>query len=210
MVLRGFVEMRRPSLLPAVFAGLLFWLGACAGATPYQAAVESTYGYKSQQIETDRWSVTFAGNSLTQRETVETYLLYRAAELTDQQGFDHFKVVTRETEASRRVIQTGFSYDPYYDGFACRYRFYGRAGLLRRDPFLRHRRLAFRRYDPFYDPFFDPFLEPGYDVHEIIRYEASAEIVMGRGEAPGDEAYFSADEVLANLAGQIIRPDPAI
>ena len=33
----------------------------------------------------DRWKVSFSGNSLTDRNTVETYLLYRAAELTDQQ-----------------------------------------------------------------------------------------------------------------------------
>ncbi len=191
-----------PRLLAACAA--LALLGACAIATPYQPAGDQAYGYSSQQIENDRWKVAFAGNSLTDRETVETYLLYRAAELTHQQGFDHFKVVTRATEASRRLVQTGFGYEPFYDGFACQYRFYGRAGMIRHDPF-RHRygRLGWRSYDPFYDPFYDR----DFEVREIIRYVADAEIILGHGTAPDDDIYFDADEVLANLSGSIIRPD---
>jgi hypothetical protein len=42
----------------------------------------SSRGYSEQQIENNRFRVQFAGNSLTDRKTVETYLLYRAAELT--------------------------------------------------------------------------------------------------------------------------------
>ncbi|MCR9194047.1 MAG: hypothetical protein NXH88_04895, partial [Hyphomonas sp.] len=60
----------------------LAFLGACATATPYQAALEGQKGYANQQIESNRWQISFAGNSLTDRQTVETYLLYRAAELT--------------------------------------------------------------------------------------------------------------------------------
>jgi hypothetical protein len=41
--------------------------------------------------------VTFAGNSATSRQTVEDYLLYRAAELTVQTGHDWFQVVDRDT-----------------------------------------------------------------------------------------------------------------
>ncbi|MEL6323521.1 MAG: hypothetical protein AAFQ84_04755, partial [Pseudomonadota bacterium] len=87
----------------------LFVLGACATATPYQPAVNSDGGYVDQQIETNRWAVSFAGNSLTDRQTVETYLLYRAAELTSQNGFDYFEVIARDTEVESRFIATGFS-----------------------------------------------------------------------------------------------------
>jgi hypothetical protein len=76
-------------------------LSACATPTPYAPAAptrSATNGYSEQRIEPARWRVNFSGNSLTSRETVETYLLYRAAELTLQQGHDWFSVVTRDTE----------------------------------------------------------------------------------------------------------------
>ena len=110
---------------PALAA--LALLGACATATPYQAAQNSNSGYAEQQIETNRWTVSFSGNSLTDRQTVETYLLYRAAELTSQQGFDHFRVVKRETEADTRYVQTGYN-DPFYSNFYCDYAYYSPRG----------------------------------------------------------------------------------
>ena len=65
----------------AALAGLVL-LGACATATPYQAASTSDRGFSEQKIEDNRFQVQFAGNSLTDRKTVETYLLYRGR--TDQ------------------------------------------------------------------------------------------------------------------------------
>ena len=35
---------------------------------------------------------------MTSRETVETYLLYRAAQLTVERGFDWFEMADRNTE----------------------------------------------------------------------------------------------------------------
>ena len=53
--------------LPLSLTALLV-LGACATATPYQAATESgARGYSEQQVESNRWQVSFAGNSLTDR-----------------------------------------------------------------------------------------------------------------------------------------------
>ena len=50
-------------------------LGACATATPYQAALDGDRGYSEMKIEDNRFQVEFSGNSLTDRKTVETYLL---------------------------------------------------------------------------------------------------------------------------------------
>ena len=164
-------------------------LAACSTTTPYQAAQDGKRGYSSQQIETDRWRVSFNGNSLTDRETVETYLLYRAAELTDQEGYDYFRVVQRDTDAERRLVETGLGH-PYYSSFYCNYRFYHPA------------RFGYRG-----SRYYDPFWGSGYDVREVVRYEAVAEIKLGRGEKPDDAAYFDADEVLMNLSGRIQRPE---
>ena len=59
--------MKNTYLIPALAA--LAALGACATATPYQAANTSDRGYSDQQVETNRWLVSFAGNSLTDRQT---------------------------------------------------------------------------------------------------------------------------------------------
>ena len=74
-------------------------LSACATQTPYQPASADRYGFSEQRIETNRIRITFRGNALTDRETVETYLLYRAAEVTIASGQDYFIVADRGTDA---------------------------------------------------------------------------------------------------------------
>ena len=77
-------------------------LSACETATPYQPITAqkatSSGGYNEQQIEANRWKVEFSGNSLTSRQTVERYLLFRSAQLTLAQGFDWFQAVDRHRE----------------------------------------------------------------------------------------------------------------
>lgn len=166
-------------------------IAACSSATAYRPAMDSRYGYTEQQIESDRWKVQFSGNSLTKRQTVELYLLYRLAELTDQNGFDYFKVVTRETDERKRTISVGspFSYN---------YRLYSRSGLVYAAPY----RFCRACYNPFWDH--------EQETRDIIRYEADAEIIMGHGPAPEGEDYFDAEDVLMNLAGQITLAEPAL
>ncbi len=95
----------------AAAASLALALAACAASpTPYQI-VDDDGGYSDQQIESDRYRVTFEGNRATPRETVENYALYRAAELTLEQGFDYFRVVSKEVEpviGAVRGVSPGF------------------------------------------------------------------------------------------------------
>jgi hypothetical protein len=43
-----------------------------------------------------------------------------------------------------------------------------------------------------------------YDVRQVDRYEASAEIIMGRGPKPaGDPNAFDAREVIANIGPRV-------
>jgi hypothetical protein len=92
----------------AVVAGLAMIgiLAGCGQPTPYQPAADG-YGYSEQQIEDNRYRVSFAGNDLTSADTVQNYLLYRAAELTLDRGYDYFTVVARNLDRSTAYWGTG-------------------------------------------------------------------------------------------------------
>ncbi len=68
-------------------------------------------------IEANRYMVSFAGNTHTARDTVERYLLYRAAELTVQHGFDYFILADRDTDRRTRTYATPGAFG---GGFRCR------------------------------------------------------------------------------------------
>ena len=77
-------------LKAALLGASLVVLSACATTTPYQEASKpgAFDGYTQTIIENDRARVTFAGNSLTERETVENYLfclLYTSPSPRDRQ-----------------------------------------------------------------------------------------------------------------------------
>lgn len=88
-----------------VVAALL--LSACASTAPYQP-LDDGVGYSEQKLEANRYRVSFAGNSATPRETVENYLLYRAAELTLNNGYDGFTLAARDTQAQSRSSGPSF------------------------------------------------------------------------------------------------------
>ena len=79
-------------------------LGGCITTTPYQPMHEGE-GYAEQRIESNRYRVHFAGNESTPRQTVETYLLYRAAELTIANGDDYFIVADQDTQSQTSYYQ---------------------------------------------------------------------------------------------------------
>ena len=72
---------------------LLIALGIAACSTPYQATFLSG-GYSEKQLEADVWRVEFDGNGFTTQETVQTYWLYRSAQLTLDKGYDGFEIVS--------------------------------------------------------------------------------------------------------------------
>jgi len=101
---------------------LVLALAACATATPY-APVDGRFGYGEQKLESNRYRVWFAGNSATKRETVENYVLYRAAELTLDGGYDYFVLSERTTDDDTRQHGHGVSFG--FGGF----RFGHRSGI---------------------------------------------------------------------------------
>jgi hypothetical protein len=82
---------------------------ARAETTPYQPSAVSRahFGYAETQTDANRVRVSFSGNTETSRETVETYLLFRAAELTLQGGYDYFVVADHNVEANTQYAAAG-------------------------------------------------------------------------------------------------------
>ena len=175
----------KPVLL-AVTAALA--LSACATATPYGPAGQgSRYGYSDMRVDDTHFRISFAGNSVTTREQVEMALLLRAAEVTLESGHDWFATVNRATDRDVRYVG---SPDPFY----------------------------YDRYSPFWGPswryyrrgLWSPWDRWGgmndFDVRQIDRYEATSEIVIGRGRKPAnDPNAFDAREVIANLGPRVAR-----
>lgn len=175
--------MKRLVLIAAA-AGLTL-LSACATPTPYQAAMPGggyQTGYSDMRIEDDRYRISFSGNDLTSRQTVENYMLYHAAELTLNSGYDWFEVVHRDTDTRTRTVSTPD--DPFWGGMS--WRFYGR-----------------RAWGPWGMGFDD------WDSVQYTRYQASAEILMHKGQKADASNAYDAHAVKANLEGQIVRPAPA-
>ena len=162
-------------------------LAACATSTPYTAAdAGSGYGFTDQKIEDDRFRITFRGNSQTSRDAVETYLLLRAAELTLENGYDHFVVVEDETDKTTTYSGTagpGFGPGLGYYG-------YGR---------------AFPYYGWGY-PWGAGFAND-VNIRPRDRYTAIAYVVLGRGDKPaGELAAYDARQVAANLRQSVVQP----
>jgi len=182
----------------ALLASAMLVVAGCATETPYRPATGSGFeraGYSDRMIEPDRFMVSFAGNSYTSRDTVERYLLYRAAELTVQQGFDYFILADRNTDKRTRTYTTpSFAGGPYgYGYWGPTWRYRGRG-------------FGWRTWDPFWG---DPFWDRSVDINTVDKYEASAEIVLGHGPKPANNVRaFDAREVMRNLGPTIATPKP--
>ncbi|MBU6318462.1 MAG: hypothetical protein KGS00_02315 [Alphaproteobacteria bacterium] len=165
--------------LAVVLSLASFLISGCAyGPTPYQPGERQ--GYSDVRLEANRFRVSFRGNSLTDRETVELYLLVRAAELTVENGFDTFSIVERETDRQTRLasISTGF------DGRFSYVYFHPRFGWV-------------AAHDPFWS---------SAQIDQVTRFEATAEIVMSKGPKGEDINAFDARDVLSNLTSRVVRP----
>ena len=170
--------------------GMALLLAACATATPYgPAGAQGGYGFSDQQLDESRFRITFRGNSSTARETVENSLLYRAAELTVERGFDYFVVVENDTERDTRYSSSAAFYGRYGYGY----------------PFYRSR-FAFPYYAYGFGWGGSPYNQY---TREINRYTAIAFVSMHNGEKPDDvPGAFTAREVLKNLGPVVLGPAP--
>jgi len=185
----------------AIGVAMLSTISACMTATPYQpyepeltAGVHG--GFSEQRISPDRFQVKFHGNEMTSRDRVEGYMLYRAAELTVQNGYDWFSMVDRHTEHD---VQTYVVPDPLYRPWYGTYYGYWRPHWRYYQPGM--------GWDTWHPEYGGPFWADRVDVRSMESFEAEAEIVLGKGPLPSGQMHaFEARRVLADLGPNIVLP----
>jgi hypothetical protein len=156
------------------------FLTACAAEPPYfgPAGPDHPTGYTDQQIDQNRFRVSYSGSSSTPRVTVENFLLLRAAEVAQQAGYPYFAFDTRDTKTKTSYFST-FTGWPGWGG-------YGRYG-----------------WSGWGSPSFGDS-----ETRPITRYEAYAEIILltdAQGKA--DPHALDAKSVIAHL-GPLAAPPP--
>lgn len=185
---------KKSVLLAAAAAGTLAVAG-CTTETAYAPATGHGYarqGYSDHQIEPNRFEVSFSGNEVTSRDTVERYLLFRAAQLTLQNGDDYFILTNRDTDKHTDTYAEPEPFGPGpwgYWGVSWRYYRHG---------------FGWGAWDPFWGR---PYWDRDIDIRTVERYEAHAEIVTGKGPKPAGNVHaFDAHRVIESLGPTIKTP----
>ena len=185
----------------APVSSLALLVAACTTATPYQPYLPEGAsgvhgGYSDRQISPDRYLVRFHGNELTSRDRVEGYLLYRAAELTVQNGYDWFTMVERHTEHdSRTYVRPDPLYRPWYgpgyDYWRPDWHYYRRS----------------HGWGYWHPGLGDPFWADHLDMTTVESFEATAELVMHKAPPPATgQRAFDARKIMTDLGPTIQLP----
>ena len=102
----------------AVFA---IFLTGCVTAvgTSFGPADAKGFGYEDMRIEENRYRVVFRGDGATPPGIVESFALRRAAELTVENGYDWFRIVSQNLSGDERGgvgVGAGFGTGSYGRG----------------------------------------------------------------------------------------------
>jgi len=163
-------------------------LAGCMTPTPYAPRTEGQQtGYTDRALTQNRYRITFTGNTATPRETVESYLLLRAAEVTRAAGFANFVFDTRNTKANHSIQTVPYGPPgPYGGGWGG----WGRGG-------------GFGYWGGWGFPY-----DPMVDVVVRTNYEAYAEIVLlTPDQAAKEPRAMNANDVIAHI-GPEAAPKP--
>ena len=75
---------------------------ATAVGTPYQPVDRQGFGFAETRIESDRYRIVFSGDGATSATEVEDFALLRAAEIAIANGYEWFRVVSKDVSAEKR------------------------------------------------------------------------------------------------------------
>ncbi len=182
--------MRSPALKFVVLLCAAFAVVSCVTPGLYQRADvrAGRAGYAETRLSDVAWRVEFVGDDFTSRETVETYLLYRSAELTVESGYDWFALSIPNISEETEIIVEARPSDLYR---------------------ARYWHPTWRRRSRFFWSDLDPVGPIPREPREperfsSVHYSASADIRLGRGAMPAGA--FDARQTLTQLAPSIERP----
>src|SRR5215469_6355182 len=180
---RGMMAANLRLRVTAALAGAAAFLTACASEPAYFGPLSQGHstGYTDQQIDQNRFRVTYQGNSATPRETVEDFLVLRSAQIAVQAGYPYFMFDTRDTKAKTMYFST---FDNWPGWGYRRWGWYGWGG--------------------------PPFDEGDAVTRPVTRYEAYAEIVLlTEAQAHNDPRALNAQSVIGHLS-PLVAPTPPV
>jgi hypothetical protein len=165
-------------MMASLCLGLLL-AGCVTGPAPYQAKTEDTSsGYTDQQLAQNRYRVTYTGTNSTPRAVVETYLLFRAAQVTQAAGFAAFAFDDRDTKAHTTYFTDDFGwFGPRHRRFGWYWSGWDMDDQLESRPITRYEAYA-----------------------EIVMLTAD--------QAKADPRALNAQDVLSHLAPTVVLPPP--
>jgi len=158
-------------------------LAGCMTPSPYAPRLEGQQtGYTDRALTQTRYRVTFTGNSATPRETVESYLLLRAAEVTRAAGYSSFVFDTRNTKANHSYQTVPYGPPPpSYWGRPRGFGYWGGWGFA-------------------YDPMVDVVVHTNYDAYAEI-------VLLTPDQAAKEPRALNAGEVISRI-GPDAAPKP--
>jgi hypothetical protein len=158
-------------------------LAGCMTPSPYAPRLEGQQtGYTDRALTQNRYRITFTGNSATPRETVESYLLLRAAEVTRAAGYSNFVFDTRNTKAnhSYQTVPYGPPPAPFW-GRPRGFGYWGGWGFA-------------------YDPMVDVVVRTNYDAYAEI-------VLLTPEQAAKEPRALNAGEVISRIGPDAV-PKP--
>jgi hypothetical protein len=159
-------------------------LAGCAAESPYKpAARPDAVGYSDTKLANDHYRIVFKGTSATSADKTRDYALYRAAQLTLENGGDWFQVANKNTEESKRVVDSGPDFVSPPQTVV-----YQRCGLVTCQSVVS--------------------TTPGYVVDDGIttttsQYTSQLDIVIGKYPKPDSTQAYDARELVANLKSTV-------
>ncbi|WP_395646927.1 CC0125/CC1285 family lipoprotein [Terricaulis sp.] len=166
--------MSSKSILLPILTIAVLGAPACTTAGYRPQSERSAAGYSETRTGEASWSVEYVGASADSRETVERYMLRRAAEITLENGYDWFLPVRQDvTEQNEIVVEA--PPPPRVSS----------AEAVWRPRWRRRSMFGWSDWDPRGPAPHANAAEPEAQQSRVVnQFAATADFTMGRGEAP--------------------------
>lgn len=133
----------------------------CGCATPYQE-MGLTGGVAATQLASDTFQITARGNGFTDPDTIQRYVMRKAAETTIAAGYDYFVLGSSRDRTNRMAFTSGSAYGGY--GYA--------SGFATTSSIIQPGETVIVKMKKAPAP--DPLPDGWFDAHDVAKYLSSA------------------------------------